>query len=364
MYSDSYSKIIKPESDKLLAMVLPLDHTISSLKNSCLILILGLLCILAGAQSAAAQDEEEVLRVESNLVQLNVGVADPRGRAITNLSQSEFVVYEDGVRQAIQSFEPGSSAFSLVLLLDVSGSTLSFRTTLKQTAARFIDALAPDDRIAVIAFNDKPEMLADFTSDRKKIGDAIFIAEGKGGTELYQALRFSLEQLAREGKRRKAIVVLTDGIDSSMRNQDRSASANARNDKDAVTSIKPETSGILNAVLDMADRQGVTIYPLALPTGDPKRIPDPSPQQVAVYTSARARIQALANRTGGRLHEIRRLEDMGRLYAEVAADLRTLYSIAYQPSGERKRDGQWRAIRIEVTRPNMIARTRPGYYAR
>lgn len=363
MRRGSYSKIIKSESDKMSAMVLPRDYTFLSLKNSCGALVLSLLCILAGAQTAAAQDEE-VLRVESNLVQLNVGVADTRGRAITNLSQTEFVVYEDGVRQAIQSFESSSSAFSLVLLLDVSGSTLSFRTTLKQTAARFIDALAPDDRIAVISFNEKPDLLADFTSDRKKIGDAISIAEGKGGTELYQALRYALEQLAREGKRRKAIVVLTDGIDSSMRNQDRSASANARNDKDAVAAIKPEASGMLNAVLDMADRQGVTIYPLALPTGDPKRIPEPSPQQVAVYTSARARIQALANRTGGRLHEIRRLEDMGRLYAEVAAELRTLYSIAYQPSGERRRDGQWRAIRIEVTRPNMIARTRPGYYAR
>jgi hypothetical protein len=109
---------------------------------------------------------------------------------------------------------------------------------------------------------------------------------------------------------------------------------------------------------------GVTIYPLALPSGDAKLLPFPDPQQIAMYTAARARLQALADRTGGRLNEIRRLEDMGKLYAVVAAELRTLYSLTYQPSGERKRDGSWRAIRIEVTRPEMIARTKSGYYSR
>jgi VWFA-related protein len=120
----------------------------------------------------------------------------------------------------------------------------------------------------------------------------------------------------------------------------------------------------LNSVLNAADSMGVTVYPLALPSGDAKLLPFPDPQQIAMYTAARARLQALADRTGGRLSEIRRLEDMGRLYAEVAAELRTLYSLTYQPSGERKRDGTWRTIRIEVTRPEMIARTKSGYYSR
>jgi hypothetical protein len=75
-------------------------------------------------------------------------------------------------------------------------------------------------------------------------------------------------------------------------------------------------------------------------------------------------MQSLADRTGGRLHEIHRLEDMGRLYAEVAADMRTLYSIAYQSSNAGTRDGRWRAINVEVTRADAIARSRPGYYAR
>ena len=319
------------------------------------------------------QDDDIVERVESNLVLLNVGVADQRGRAITDLSRADFVVYEDGVRQNITSFEPTTAPFSLVLLLDMSGSTLNFRPTLKQSAIRFLDALAPDDRVAVVAFwgqrkkervENRLEVLADFTSDRKEISFAITRAEGSGLTNLYEGLRFSLRQLAREGQRRKAVVVLTDGKDTELEDVDRRAAAAARTGEDALAAVKPESSTQLRAVLDAADRQGVTIYPLALPSGDIKRFADPTPQQVAIFAGARARLQSLADNTGGRLHAINRLEDLGRLYAEVAAELRTLYSIAYQSSSTRQRDGSWRAVNIEVTRAQLIARSRPGYYAR
>jgi hypothetical protein len=124
--------------------------------------------------------------------------------------------------------------------------------------------------------------------------------------------------LAQEGSRRKAIVVLTDGVDTQMRTLDRNSAANARTNEEATASVKPAESGPLRAVLAAADRQGVTIYPLALPSGDPKRLAFPVPTQIAIYTAARARMQALADRTGGRLNEIRRLEDMGRIYAPLA----------------------------------------------
>ena len=330
-----------------------------------------LLCICI---SASAQDrDDEVVRVESSLVQLNVGVADRQGRAITNLSRNDFAVYEDGVRQNILNFEPTEAPFSLVLLLDMSGSTLNFRSTMKQAALRFIDALAPDDRVAVVSFSarrkkdkteDKIETLTDFTSDRRKIAYAIERTAGSGETNFYKALKFALAELSKEGKRRKAIVVLTDGIDTEVRKEDTATTANAGSNEEAIAAVKPDASSSLNAVLNMADRMGVTIYPLALPSGNPKNLLPLTPQQAAIYVAARARLQTLANRTGGRLHEINRLEDMGRLYAEVAAELRTLYSIAYQPSTARPRDGNWHTISIEVLRPEMIARTRPGYYAR
>ncbi|HEV2705711.1 MAG TPA: VWA domain-containing protein [Pyrinomonadaceae bacterium] len=326
------------------------------------LLLLFYLCI--PSTRAQTQDDDELVRVNTNLIQLNVGVADTKGNVVLNLSRNDFTVYEDGVRQEIVSFEPAQSPFSLVLLLDASGSTLSFRPTLKQSALRFIDALSPEDRVAVVVFNDKVKLLQDFTTDRRKIAYAIQDVDGHGGTDFYDALKFALQQLGREGKRRKAIITLTDGVDTQMRKQDATAAAQAQTDEEAIASVKPEQSASLRAALDLADRQGVTVYPLALPSGDPRRFASITPQQAAIYHSARTRMQALANRTGGRLHEINRLEDMGRLYAEVAADMRTLYTIAYQSPGTRPRDGSWRAITIEVARPELLARTRPGYYAR
>jgi Ca-activated chloride channel homolog len=330
-------------------------------------ILLLLSLIFAPAIDAVAQQVDDIVRTDISLVQLNVGVVDRRGRAITSLSRDNFTVYEDGVKQSILHFEPTTAPFSLVLMLDTSGSTINFRPQLKQAAWRFLDALAPEDRVEVIKFDSRVKILAPFSTDRGKTSYAIEIAEGKGETHFYEALKQALRDLDREGKegkRRKAIVVLTDGLDTNMRNADRTSAAKAQTDEEAVQAINPVANAELNAVLQQADRQGVTIYPLALPSGDPKRLPLPDPVINGIYAAARTRLQTLAERTGGRLNEIRNLSEMSRLYVEVAADLRTLYTVAYQPAGERRRDGKWHEVRVELTYPELIARTRPGYYAR
>lgn len=325
----------------------------------------SLLLLCGTTQLARAQDQDEVLTTNVSLVQLNVGVVDPKGRAVTSLSQNDFTVYEDGVKQPIFHFEPTYAPFSLVLLLDTSGSTISFRQQFKQAAWRFLDALAPDDRVAVIQFNAKVKNLAGFSTDRKKTAYAIEIAEGAGNTHLYEALKYALNELDKEGKqRRKAIVVMTDGLDTQLRNSDRASLYKARTDEEAIAAIDAKASSALNAVLSSADRQGVSIYPLALPSGDPKRLPLPDPVITGIYSAARTRLQSLADRTGGRLNDIQRLDQMARLYVEVAADLRALYTVAYQPRGSSTRDGKWHEIKIEVVQPDLIVRTKPGYYSR
>jgi Ca-activated chloride channel homolog len=319
--------------------------------------------LISGVLSARAQEPDDVVRTDVSLVQLNVGVVDARGRAVTSLSRNDFTIYEDGLKQPILHFEPTDAPFSLVLLLDTSGSTVNFRQQFKQAAWRFLDALAPEDRVAVIQFNAKIKSLAGFSTDRKKTAYAIQIADGAGDTHLYDALKYALNELDKEGsRRRKAIVVMTDGLDTNLRNSDRGQAAHAQSDEEAVASIDAKASSALNAVLTAADRQGVTIYPLALPSGDPKRLPLPDPVITGIYSAARTRLQSLADRTGGRLNEIERLDQMARLYAEVAADLRSLYTVAYR--GDRARDGKWHEIRIEVAQPQLIARTKPGYFAR
>lgn len=312
--------------------------------------------------SGVKAQTDDIIKVDSSIVRLNVGVVDSRGKPIVNLNQSDFAVYEDGVKQPISRFQPTVAPFSVVMILDMSGSTLGFRETIRQAAFRFIDALAPEDRVAVIEFYDKVNVRNDFTTDRKVIANSITAANGRGKTQLYKALQMSLQKLAAEENRRKAVIVLTDGVDTALRDEDRNGLEKSQ-PSDILKAIKPESNTTLNRILNQADAQGVTIYPLALPTGDPSKLAEPTPTQVALYQAARERLQILATRTGGTLNTINRLEEMGRLYASVAAELRALYTVEYQPANTSK-DGKWRSIKIEVSNPKLIAKTRQGYFAR
>src|SRR4029078_4525436 len=177
---------------------------------------------------------------------------------------------------------------------------INFRQQLKLASQRFLDALAPEDRVAVVQFDKDVKSLTGFSTDRMKTYYAIEIANGKGETHFYDALKYALKELEREGpRRRKAIVVLTDGLDTQLRNADRSSLAQVQTNEEALATIHPESSADLNYVLASADRQGVTIYPLALPSGDPKRLPIETPNIVGIYAAARARLQSLADCTGG-----------------------------------------------------------------
>ncbi len=323
--------------------------------------LLLLLIAATLAPFALSQTDEEVINVDSTLVRLNVGVVNRSGQPVKTLNRSDFSLYEDGVKQEIVRFEPTVAPFSVVMILDMSGSTLGFRQTISISALRFIDALAPDDRVAVIEFYDKVNVLNEFTNDRRILIHSIESANGRGKTQLYKALDLSLKKLAKEENRRKAIIVLTDGVDTEIRNQDRDILSKLA-DAEIPNFIKPEINPILNNILSKAHDMGVTIFPLALPTGDPSKLADPMPIQIEMFTAARVRLKILADRTGGTLNAINRLEEMGKLYAQVAADVRALYTIEYQP-GNEKRDGKWREIKIEVNRPELISRTRPGYFA-
>lgn len=312
--------------------------------------------------SIAFGQVDDPVNVDSAIVRVNIGVVDPRGRPITSLDRPSFSVFEDGVKQDISHFELSSAPFSVVMMLDMSGSTKSFRQNIALSAARFMDALAPEDRVAVVEFYDKINVLNDFTTDRSRIAHSIRVANGTGNTNLYKAFELALEKLAKEGSRRKAIVVLTDGTDTQAKNQDREFLSKLA-ESEMTTAIKPEANSDLSRILDRADRLGVTIYPLALPTGDPAKLADPTPLQVAMWTAARSRLKLVADRSGGTLNAITRLDEMGRLYAIVAAELRTLYTLEYQPRN-LVRDGRWRAIRVEVSEPDLIARSRQGYFAK
>src|SRR5215204_3593052 len=125
--------------------------------------------------AAAQTNDDDPITVDSSVVRLNVGVADRKGRPITDLTRESFTILEDGVKQNIQRFEPVVAPFSVVMILDMSGSTLGFRETIRQSAYRFVDALAPEDRVAVVEFYDKVNLRNDFTTDRRTIGNSITV---------------------------------------------------------------------------------------------------------------------------------------------------------------------------------------------
>lgn len=316
--------------------------------------------LFSGFLTVFAQDDD-VIKVDASIVRLNVGVVDKTGRPMKSLTKNDFTLYENGVKQQIVNFEPIAAPFSVVMMLDMSGSTKSFRQNIQMSALRFLDALSPDDRVAVIEFYDKVNLLNDFTTNRKNIVHSISVANGSGETNFYKALKLAMQKLSKEGKRRKAIVVLTDGVDTEMQKNDRNLLGGFDGAKENIE--VPAENNEFTKILNQSDALGVTIYPLALPTGDPARLADPSPKQIAMYSAARSRLKLLADRSGGTLNAINRLEEMSRLYAEVAADLRTLYTIEYQ-SNDDKRDGKWREIKIEVNNGDLISRTRQGYFAR
>lgn len=326
------------------------------LKSTAAVILAAILAL-----TAAAQDDDPI-RVDSTLVRLNVGVVDQRGRAMTQLDRANFSVFEDGVKQQIIGFQPSTAPFSVVLILDMSGSTLPFRQVMKQAANRFVYALGAGDRVAVVEFYDKINLRNDFTGDARTIFHSIEASNGRGKTQFFKAIDFALNKLSGEKGRRKAIIVLSDGVDTAARDIDREAMS-ALDDAAVPHFIKPENNEAMNRILQKSDSLGVTIYPLALPTGDPKKLADPTPRQIEMFRAARERLSVVATRTGATLRTIERLEDMGRLYAEVAADLRTLYTIEYQPSND-KRDGKWRNIRVDVNDVNLISRTRTGYFAK
>ncbi len=321
-----------------------------------------ILAILAVFSIPVIGQIDDPINVETSVVRLNVGVADRQGRPVTDLERSVFTVYEDGVKQPIVGFEPSTAPFSVVLMLDMSGSTLPFRQVLKAAANRFVYALGPEDRVAVVEFYDRVNLRNDFTTNGKVILHSIDASNGRGKTRLYDAIDFALDKLAREKGRRKAIIVLSDGVDSNAQAADRDKLAEMPDSK-VPNGIQPDDYGPMAEILRKSDKLGVSIYPLALPTGDPAKLADPTPRQIEMFRAARERFAFIAQRTGATIRTINRLEDMGRLYAEVAADLRTLYTIDYQPLNY-KRDGKWHSIKVEVTNPELISRTRTGYFAR
>lgn len=295
--------------------------------------------------------DRNAIRIETRLVNLNVKAMDRGGRPLIDLKPEDFEVFEDGVRQQVSHFRPVNAPVNLIMLLDLSGSTKKKRAGMRNAAEKFIEALPPQDRVAIVAFTGKYHPLTDFTDDKAKLKSVLKeIRKISGDTAFYDSLWKALNQLERLSDARKAIIVLTDGEDDSLENSEH----------------KPEHQ--FEQLLERAAEEDVTIYPIYFSTSN-------NYDKVALIfgggslmgseksKTARRQLTDLAEQTGGEIFDAQREEDLGEAYKRVAAELHTLYSLAYSPD-RFNHNGEFRKVSVKVNRAGSVARTRRGYYDR
>jgi len=303
--------------------------------------------------------DKDVLRLETRLVNLNVKVTDRAGRPISNLKQENFAVAEDGVPQEVAFFQPVTAPINLVLLLDLSGSTKEKRKVMAQAAKKFIDSLGPNDRVALAAFTRQFYALSDFTTDRKELKKLVDKIKGiDGGTAFYDAMWSTLDLLDRVKEARKAIVVLTDGVDNSLQRSGRWT-----------------TTHTFDELLGRVSEEDATIYPIYLNTEPEIKINlkgkpwayERRRERVAArkrpYEIAREQLEAIAEETAGLIFKADSEHDLDGVYQRVAAELHQLYSLAYDPKNTNL-NGQFRKVGVKVNQPGLLARSRRGYYAK
>lgn len=291
-------------------------------------------------------NDDDVIRVETDLVTLNMSVVDrTSGRGVAGLVEGDFKIYEDGTEQTIRSFESSSAPFDLVLLIDLSGSTRDVVNLIRAAALRFVRAARPQDRIAVVTFAAAPVLVAPLTIDRAGLRRRINAMEQpQGSTRLYDAMNFAVDLLEKDSSktRRSAIILMSDGLDSSLPN------------------VRGEGSSVsYSDILHRTEELDGVLYSLWLNTEYEAFSPeDVQPETV---DTAYERMTKLAEAGGGVFYEVERLEDLAGIYERVVADIGTVYTFTYLPT-DKKRDGRWRAIRITAPqRPNLVVRGRRGY---
>jgi VWFA-related protein len=290
----------------------------------------------------------EMLKLEARLVSVNVKVTDANGKTLPALRKEDFVVYEDGVSQDLFHFEQVSAPLNIVLLLDLSGSTSHKMKIIKKAAQKFVDSLKPDDNIAVAAFTRRFFVISNFTTNHKLLNDRIDdIKNRHSGTAYYDAMWAAMNLLDEAGGTRKAVVVMTDGVDNSLDHPD---------DSD----YTPKHG--FEELLARVEEADATIYPIYFDT-EYETIGRQGRSGHDAYATARKQLEKLADQTGAALFKAERAEDLEGVYKQVAAELHSLYSIAYTPRTLRK-DGQWRKIGVEINFPGARVRTRRGYFAK
>ena len=298
-------------------------------RHTCIAAVL----LIAGVP-AAAQHRGNVptFGIDVEVVSLSLAITDPQGHPVIDVSEQDVAVFEDGVRQPLSLFAHGTWPISLSVLIDGSDSMNRALPVAQAAALRLLKTLGPRDRAQVAQFSRRLTVLQEPTSDATALENAVHAVQIDGDTALYDALYVALKDLAREKRdaepERRALVVLSDGVDTASMVTD-------------------------EQVLELAREAEVGVYAIGLRDQRPTAPPEPLPTYF---------LTALARETGGRVFLPSSLADLDGVYDRIATELRTLYEVAYV-SDNPARDGGWRKISVRTLRPNLLVRHRAGYPA-
>jgi Ca-activated chloride channel family protein len=268
-----------------------------------------------------------------DVVSLNVTVTDGAKSFVRDLDREDFLIFEDGVKQELTYFTKAQLPVALSILIDTSASMEDKLTIAQEAAIGFARRLRTEDLAQVIDFDSRVSILQQFTSDKNALEAAIRQTVPNGSTSLHNAIYISLKELKKirakssEDIRRQAIVVLSDGEDTS--------------------SLVP-----FEEVLDLAKRSEVVIYTIAIRGRD---------FGTRGFNEAEFVLRQFAQETGGRSFFPSAASELGGIYSLIADELAAQYAMAYS-SRNPKRDGQWRRIVVRTTKPDMVARTKQGYF--
>jgi len=317
-------------------------------------------------------DAGDVIKVNTTLVTLPVSVMDRDGRYVPNLRKEDFRIWEDGVEQEVAFFASVEKPFSVVLMLDTSPSTQFRLEDIQDAAITFVNQLRPDDRVMVVSFNDEIKVLCELTNDRSKLRRAIERAHTGDGTRLYDAVDMVMNQLLSRVDGRKAVVLFTDGVDTTSHRATYQSTALQAQELDAlIYPVQYDTSrdvgGGVPPIGGTTDVWGQILGGIfggrrsgrrgggggGWPGGGGRG-------NTGDYELGDQYLRELANSTGGRGYRADTLQNMGFAFANVAEELRRQYSIGYYPK-RPPQPGERREIRVRTNESNLAVRTRASY---
>lgn len=293
--------------------------------------------------------EGHVLHINTTLVTVPVSVMDRNGKYVPNLQQKDFRVYEDGIEQEIAYFVPVETPFTVALLLDTSGSTFLRLEDIQAAAIAFVNQLRTVDQVLIISFDSGIHKLADTTNDREKLYKAIRRTRTGTSTRLYDAVNWVINKHLRFIPGRKAIILLTDGVDTASRKD-----MDKRNLRDV-----EELDALIYAV-QYSTYEHLRIYQEIMKTmGSKVTVRGSTPED---FTRADAYLSELVEKSGGRRYRADSIENITEVFGLVAEELRRQYTLGYYPKTPVQ-DGQQRQIKVRVSSPDLVVRARTSYIA-